>query len=45
MGTSGVSGGARRRPSAVVPPAVPPVQGFLFGHSRAEVVYDCRRAR
>jgi hypothetical protein len=23
-------------------PAVPPVQSFLFGHSRAEVVYDCR---
>ncbi|XVQ10182.1 hypothetical protein ACQP1W_48000 [Spirillospora sp. CA-255316] len=22
--------------------AVPPVQSFLFGHSRAEVVYDCR---
>ncbi|HEY8479535.1 MAG TPA: hypothetical protein VIL71_06860 [Spirillospora sp.] len=22
--------------------AVPPVQSFLFGHTRAEVVYDCR---
>jgi hypothetical protein len=22
---------------------VTPVQNFLFGHSRAEVVYDCRQ--
>ncbi|MFC5179817.1 hypothetical protein [Actinomadura harenae] len=25
--------------------AVPPVQSFLFGHSRAEVVYDCPSSR
>ncbi|MFI0479298.1 hypothetical protein [Actinomadura sp. 9N215] len=31
--------GVRRRAGSV---AVPPVQSFLFGHSRAEVVYDCR---
>jgi hypothetical protein len=40
MGTSGHgTGGVRRRAGAA---AVPPVQSFLFGHSRAEVVYDCR---
>ncbi|MES9536033.1 MULTISPECIES: hypothetical protein [unclassified Actinomadura] len=40
MWTSGHgTGGAERR---AVAPAVPPVQSFLFGHSRAEVVYDCR---
>ncbi|MEV4004665.1 hypothetical protein [Actinomadura sp. NPDC049753] len=40
MWTSGHgTGGAGRRAGA---PAVPPVQSFLFGHSRAEVVYDCR---
>ncbi|WP_158581677.1 hypothetical protein [Actinomadura spongiicola] len=39
MGTSGHKAGARRRIRAF---AVPPVQSFLFGHSRAEVVYDCR---
>ncbi|MFI0404679.1 hypothetical protein [Actinomadura sp. 3N508] len=33
------SGGVRRRTGTS---AVPPVQSFLFGHSRAEVVYDCR---
>ena len=33
--------GAGRHPAAV-PCPVPPVQSFLFGHSRAEVVYDCR---
>ncbi len=40
MGTSerGTRGVRRRAGSA----AVPPVQSFLFGHSRAEVVYDCR---
>jgi hypothetical protein len=27
------------RPSRAVPPVV---QSFLFGHSRVEVVYDCR---
>ncbi|NVI92899.1 hypothetical protein [Actinomadura sp. BRA 177] len=32
-------GGVRRRARSA---AVPPVQSFLFGHSRAEVVYDCR---
>ncbi|WP_279504280.1 hypothetical protein [Actinomadura sp. KC06] len=31
--------GPRRRTGST---AVPPVQSFLFGHSRAEVVYDCR---
>ncbi|WP_268920473.1 hypothetical protein [Actinomadura soli] len=31
--------GVRRRTGSA---AVPPVQSFLFGHSRAEVVYDCR---
>lgn len=42
MWTSGSRTGARRR----VPPAVvPPVQSFLFGHSRAEVVYDCSPTR
>ncbi|GLZ08639.1 hypothetical protein Acsp03_61050 [Actinomadura sp. NBRC 104412] len=30
------------RHRAVAPCSVPPVQSFLFGHSRAEVVYDCR---
>lgn len=41
MWTSGheTDGGARRRAGSA---AVPPVQSFLFGHSRAEVVYDCR---
>ncbi|CND55270.1 Uncharacterised protein [Mycobacterium tuberculosis] len=40
MWTSGQeTGGARRRAGSA---AVPPVQSFLFGHSRAEVVYDCR---
>lgn len=33
------AGGVRRRAGSA---AVPPVQSFLFGHSRAEVVYDCR---
>ncbi|WP_165958759.1 hypothetical protein [Actinomadura sp. KC345] len=39
MWTSGYGTGGRRRAGF---PAVPPVQSFLFGHSRAEVVYDCR---
>ncbi|WP_433463817.1 hypothetical protein ACQPZP_35755 [Spirillospora sp. CA-142024] len=40
MWTSGHgTGGVRRRAGSA---AVPPVQSFLFGHSRAEVVYDCR---
>ncbi|GAA4231420.1 hypothetical protein GCM10022254_28510 [Actinomadura meridiana] len=39
MGTSGYKAGVWRRVCAC---AVPPVQSFLFGHSRAEVVYDCR---
>jgi hypothetical protein len=40
MGTSGhQTRGVRRRAGTA---AVPPVQSFLFGHSRAEVVYDCR---
>ena len=30
-----------RRPAMVIP--LSPVQNFLFGHSRAEVVYDCLR--
>ncbi|MBG6093667.1 hypothetical protein [Actinomadura viridis] len=34
-------GRASRWPGAAAE-AVPPVQSFLFGHSRAEVVYDCR---
>ncbi|WP_281259353.1 hypothetical protein [Actinomadura meyerae] len=40
MWTSGheTDGCPRRRAGS----AVPPVQSFLFGHSRAEVVYDCR---
>ncbi|MFG2090843.1 MULTISPECIES: hypothetical protein [unclassified Spirillospora] len=38
-GTGGESPAARRRAGSA---AVPPVQSFLFGHSRAEVVYDCR---
>ncbi|WP_281377911.1 MULTISPECIES: hypothetical protein [Actinomadura] len=42
MGTSGHRAGARRRVRAALNAAVPPVQSFLFGHSRAEVVYDCR---
>jgi hypothetical protein len=33
--------GTGRHPAALAYP-VPPVQSFLFGHSRAEVVYDCR---
>ncbi|MFI0447194.1 hypothetical protein [Actinomadura sp. 6N118] len=32
--------GARRRRDPVL--VMSPVQSFLFGHSRAEVVYDCR---
>ncbi|QXJ21723.1 hypothetical protein AGRA3207_002607 [Actinomadura graeca] len=39
MGTSGYRAGARRRIRSAV---VSPVQSFLFGHSRAAVVYDCR---
>ncbi|WP_165966521.1 hypothetical protein [Actinomadura sp. 7K507] len=40
MWTSGHgTGGGRRRTGSSV---VSPVQSFLFGHSRAEVVYDCR---
>jgi hypothetical protein len=41
MRTSGhrTGSGARRRAGSAT---VPPVQSFLFGHSRAEVVYDCR---
>jgi hypothetical protein len=39
MWTSGDVTGARRRVRSAV---LPPVQSFLFGHSRAEVVYDCR---
>ena len=40
MWTSGhETGGVRRRAGSA---AVPPVQSFLFGHTRAEVVYDCR---
>jgi hypothetical protein len=42
MWTSGDVTGARRRVPAL---AVPPVQSFLFGHSRAEVVYDCSPTR
>ncbi|WP_302931862.1 hypothetical protein [Actinomadura sp. NAK00032] len=43
MWTSGhETGGARRRAGSAAAAAVPPVQSFLFGHSRAEVVYDCR---
>ncbi|MEU5877626.1 hypothetical protein [Spirillospora sp. NPDC047279] len=33
-------GALRRRRDAVL--VMSPVQSFLFGHSRAEVVYDCR---
>jgi hypothetical protein len=33
--------GTGRHPAAAAC-SVPPVQSFLFGHSRAEVVYDCR---
>ncbi|MBB4777591.1 hypothetical protein ACN3XK_51225 [Actinomadura welshii] len=40
MWTSGHRTGAVRRRAGSS--AVPPVQSFLFGHSRAEVVYDCR---
>ncbi|WP_141972367.1 hypothetical protein [Actinomadura hallensis] len=40
MWTSGHGTGDARRPAGST--AVPPVQSFLFGHSRAEVVYDCR---
>ncbi|MFC4053349.1 hypothetical protein ACFOY4_26995 [Actinomadura syzygii] len=40
MGTTGrLTCGVRRRAGSA---PVPPVQSFLFGHSRAEVVYDCR---
>jgi hypothetical protein len=42
MWTSGDVTGVRRR---VPCSAVPPVQSFLFGHSRAEVVYDCSPTR
>ncbi|MFP3960709.1 hypothetical protein SMC26_00120 [Actinomadura fulvescens] len=33
------TGAPRRRGPVLV---MSPVQSFLFGHSRAEVVYDCR---
>jgi hypothetical protein len=39
MWTSEQDAGAGRPLAAATPP---PVQSFLFGHSRAEVVYDCR---
>ncbi|MWA03926.1 hypothetical protein F8568_026785 [Actinomadura sp. LD22] len=42
MWTSGDVTGVRRRVPCF---AVPPVQSFLFGHSRAEVVYDCSPMR
>jgi hypothetical protein len=42
MWTSGDVTGVRRRVPVL---AVPPVQSFLFGHSRAEVVYDCSPTR